>query len=181
MSSMKRQVKHLTKEALDPTRCFSIVLDQVRTIYFRLDERTTDFSKNSHPQSTSLWRQFLSVWMKQRFLGVFSPAEHVSRKLSCRQSRRTVPSTLNVPTMKHGTTGIIRFWSWPIVRIASKILHDRSNFTISNNFKVKALKKEDRMRTMLKGPEKFLEDAFNRADKRLELHYLTDSGLLFFF
>ena len=109
-----------------------------------------------------------------------SPAEHVSRKLSCRQSRRTVHSTLNVPTMKHGTTGIIRFWNWPIARIASKILHHRSKFTISNNFKVKALKKEERMRTMLKGPEKFLEDAFNRADKRLELRYLTDSGLLFF-
>ena len=52
--------------------------------------------------------------------------------------------------------------------------------SISNNLKVKALKKEERMRTMLKGPEKFLEDAFNRADKRLELHYLTDLGLLFF-
>ena len=40
--------------------------------------------------------------------------------------------------------------------------------SISNNLKVKALKKEERMRTMLKGPEKFLEDAFNAADKRLE-------------
>ena len=145
-SSIKRQVKHLTKEALDPTRCFSIVLDQVRTISFRLG------------------------WNK-RFLWEFSSAEHVSRKLFCRQSRRTVHSTLNVPTMKHGTTGIIRFSSWPIARIASKTLHYRSNFAISNNLKVKALKKEERMRTMLKGPEKFLEDAFNRADKRLELHY----------
>ena len=77
MSSIKRQVKHLTKEALDPTRCFSIVLDQVRTVSFCLDEKrflgvlsfaehvsvetisfcldeTKGFSEYSHPQSTSL-------------------------------------------------------------------------------------------------------------------------------
>ena len=53
ISFVKRQVKHLTKEALDPTRCFSIVLDQVRTISFRLDE-TKDFSEYCHTQSTSL-------------------------------------------------------------------------------------------------------------------------------
>ena len=41
-------------------------------------------------------------------------------------------------------------------------------FILYNNLKVKGLKKEERMRTMLKGPEKFLEDAFNTADKRLE-------------
>ena len=41
-------------------------------------------------------------------------------------------------------------------------------FTLNNNLKVKGLKKEERMRTMLKGPEKFLEDAFNTADKRLK-------------
>ena len=46
MPFIKRQVKHLTKEALDPTRCFSIVLDQVRTISLRLDD-TKHFSENA--------------------------------------------------------------------------------------------------------------------------------------
>ena len=58
MPFIKRQVKHLTKEALDPTRCFSIVLDQVRTISFRLGE-TKKFWEYSHPQSTSL-KNFLA-------------------------------------------------------------------------------------------------------------------------
>ena len=46
-------------------------------------------------------------------------------------------------------------------------------------FKVKSLKREERQTTMLKGPDKFLEDAFNAADKKYALPELMLNSFLF--
>ena len=64
MSSIKRQVKHLTKKALDPSRCFSIILDQVRTISFRLRILT---------RRARLHKTFLQTKQKNRSLDLECP------------------------------------------------------------------------------------------------------------
>ena len=46
-------------------------------------------------------------------------------------------------------------------------------------FKVKSLKREERQTTMLKGPDKFLEDAFNAADKKYALPEFMLNSFLF--
>ena len=77
--------------------------------------------------------------------------------------------------MKRGTVGTSRSYksfSWhfklaPKARCADYLY--RSELIILTpvaQSKVKSLKREERQTTMSKGPDKFLEDAFNAADKK---------------
>ena len=71
-------------------------------------------------------------------------------------------------TEKHGTVGTNRSYknfSWSVQKYP--------------NFKVKSLKREERQTTMLKGPDKFLEDAFNAADKKYALPEFMLNSFLF--
>ena len=78
MPFIKRQVKHLTKEALDPTRCFSIVLDQVRTISFRQGWNIRFLGELSSVEHVSVETISFRLGWNKKNLGVLSPAEHVS-------------------------------------------------------------------------------------------------------